>query len=491
MLENWCYKYLGYNRQSREDIEQVRAYCETHATGKKLVIQGHHFGRCFFEDDCSGLAKQHRCDVCQAGPEYVRDGSHAKLACLPVPSEKPADFMATAIARAAVRVPPVASSAPARPPVARSLADQPTPVVRRAAAAAGPQRFEPGVHEQPVEERPGMNESTPAWVAGLPNPTYLSSHEKRSFLEMLGPAGDLAPDSQQRVARVVSQGITAMDELEVKLQNVTLQLRMAHESEEKKRQDNQKLTDDLGQLRADLQKIQTDLAASERGRLGHVDDLAAMRETNSRLEAALKTEQDGRAQLKAECDSKYAEFQKDLDASRQRMLKFDCFLPLADGGDRVHHKHCRQLTGMPSAASLVSFYELMNEDGRCERLSFYRNPDAAFVKPEQRKMTPQDAFVYTLVLIKTGLDFEIAEVTCGIPPSTGGRYFVQWVRALTLFLQKMFPHPTREQVQACMPKRWVDVYGSDFIRLIIDGVLLLHLFSIPFISYNVSLITHS
>jgi hypothetical protein len=101
MLEDWCYTYLGYDRKCHSDVEQVRVYCETHATGKKLFIDGHHFERSFFKDDCSGLK--------------VRDASL-------VPSEKPDDFMATAIARAAVRAPPVAPSAPAAKDLER-LAD--------------------------------------------------------------------------------------------------------------------------------------------------------------------------------------------------------------------------------------------------------------------------------------------------------------------------------------------------------------------------------
>jgi hypothetical protein len=125
---------------------------------------------------------------------------------------------------------------------------------------------------------------------------------------------------------------------------------------------------------------------------------------------------------------------------------------------------------MPSAETLVAFYNLMNEDGRCERLRFHCNPDAAYVMPNKRKMNPQDAYVYTLVLIKIGLDFDVAEVITGIDQSTGGRYFVQWVRALKVFGEKLFPPPSREQIQAVMPQRWKDVYGTDFIRLIIDGM---------------------
>ena len=122
----------------------------------------------------------------------------------------------------------------------------------------------------------------------------------------------------------------------------------------------------------------------------------------------------------------------------------------------------------PCAAALVNFYRLLNEDGRCERLRFHSAPEAK-PRAKARAVKPEDAFVYVLVLIKTGLELEVAEVVTGVDATTGSRYFVQWLRALSLFFRKMFPYPTREQVMQCMPPRWVEVYGTDLVRLIIDA----------------------
>ena len=198
--------------------------------------------------------------------------------------------------------------------------------------------------------------------------------------------------------------------------------------------------------------------------------MALLKGSNTLLAAALDVEKKERAADHAANLQRYEALKEELEVFGRPLMTFNCFLPLDEGGDPMHHKHCRTLTGMPSAETLVAVYNLMNEDGRCERLCFHYNPDAAYVKPNQRKMKPHDAYVCTLVLIKIGLDFDVAEVITGIDQSTGGRYFVQWVRALKVFGEKMFPHPSREQVQACMPQRWKDVYGTDFIRLIIDGV---------------------
>jgi hypothetical protein len=287
---------------------------------------------------------------------------------------------------------------------------------------------------------------------------------------------------------VVNKGLDEITRLQDQLQNLQMQLRLTQAEAEKERTEKVALSDklqaekqrvpwELETLRSDLQKMQEQLDEEKlAGQTSSTESQKSQQElhglqlTNAILAAALESEKKEREVEQAKSLQQFTALQQEMKKSGQGLMKYSCFLPLDEGGDPIHHQHCRTLTGLPSAAALVAFYDLLNLDGRCERLRFHYNPDASYVKPNARKMSPQDAFVYTLVLIKVGLDFGVAEVVTGIDSTTGGRYFVQWVRALKLFGEKMFPHPTREQVQACMPERWKDVYGTDFIRLIIDGV---------------------
>ena len=135
-----------------------------------------------------------------------------------------------------------------------------------------------------------------------------------------------------------------------------MELRLAQADAEKERveklrasdklqAEKQTLSDDLEKMESELQKIQDSQESPAK--------MARLKGSNTLLAAALDAEKKERAADHAANLQRYEALKEELEVSGRPLMTFSCFLSLDEGGDPMHHKHCRTLTGMPSVETLV------------------------------------------------------------------------------------------------------------------------------------------
>jgi hypothetical protein len=142
-------------------------------------------------------------------------------------------------------------------------------------------------------------------------------------------------------------------------------------------------------------------------------------------------------------------------------------------------KQARALTGFPSADACIKFYAVCNVGKRAETMRLWRGPTELARRKEGQKpksgsspqasVSPQDGYLYTLVILRTGISFSVAEALTGVDAKTISLHFVTWVNYLKRVLHKIMPYPSREMIQACMGPRWESVYRTKNVRLILDA----------------------
>ena len=138
----------------------------------------------------------------------------------------------------------------------------------------------------------------------------------------------------------------------------------------------------------------------------------------------------------------------------------------------------KDITFFGSPEEHDKFFELLNADGLAENLVLYREnleetekdrKQKYAPKPGLRRMLAQDQFLMFCVIMITGDPLSlVGAMFGGVSSPTISRIFVTWANFLYLWFREEFPYPSREQVQNCMPAKFLHIFGSDKIRQIID-----------------------
>jgi hypothetical protein len=146
--------------------------------------------------------------------------------------------------------------------------------------------------------------------------------------------------------------------------------------------------------------------------------------------------------------------------------------------DPVIRKQCKALTFFPTPEAHAACFDLLNYSGAADALVFYRPdnmPDGANRKRKVhtrilgRRMIAQDQFLMVSVILVTGMPFGlVGAMFGGVSEATVSRIFMCWINFLYLFMQSEMPPPTREQVIKAMPPKFMSVFKTDKIRMIID-----------------------
>ena len=108
---------------------------------------------------------------------------------------------------------------------------------------------------------------------------------------------------------------------------------------------------------------------------------------------------------------------------------------------------------------MIKYFELLNFNGRAERLNLWRGSAGASerhgaARPAARTVPAEDAFLYTLIMAKSGLTFEQGATLLGVDRKSGERIFKTWCTFMRDFARALMPFPTKEQVQRSAPAEW-------------------------------------
>lgn len=141
------------------------------------------------------------------------------------------------------------------------------------------------------------------------------------------------------------------------------------------------------------------------------------------------------------------------------------------------------LTGISSVKALVALFNLLNFNGVADRLRYW-NGKATIKRMERlaegttqrssrghqwaRSFTSGDAFVVTLVKLRTGLGTKVISSWSGIPVGNLSRIFTTWIAYMDNFFKSECPVPTTGQMANKYPEDWKEAYGTSLIRFVLD-----------------------
>ena len=143
-----------------------------------------------------------------------------------------------------------------------------------------------------------------------------------------------------------------------------------------------------------------------------------------------------------------------------------------------------EITGLPSCEVLQCMFAWLNWDGIADRLRYWNGAAtisrmeaeaseegpkrASAGKPSSRSFTSENAFLATLVKLKTGLGTKLVSKLTGIHHANLSRIFTTWIAYMNEFFNAEFPVPTVAQMKGRISKEWEAAYGTEAIRFILD-----------------------
>ena len=142
-----------------------------------------------------------------------------------------------------------------------------------------------------------------------------------------------------------------------------------------------------------------------------------------------------------------------------------------------------QLTGVPDAATLQSLFDWLNWNGIADRMRYWNGQASinrmvaeatgttqrnSAGKPAKRSFTSQNAFLATLVKLRTGLGTKVISAWMGIPSSNLSRIFTTWISHMNDWFTAACPIPTTKDLKGRVSSEWEQVYGSALVRFVLD-----------------------
>ena len=252
--------------------------------------------------------------------------------------------------------------------------------------------------------------------------------------------------------------------LQEQIKSLQEQLKIARTSASNKQQDIGRQLSDLNQLR------------QEQG---------IMREQLETLRASCDGHTARVAGLQAEIDRKNAEVAEstrrlgDIAQSHVPILSWES---VADK-DSSWHSCIMQLTGIASAAQLRALYQMLDWNGQCDSLRYWNGKKSMQRMVQEatgdvvrqstghagkRGFTSEDAFLATLVKLRTGLGHKIICMWMRFKTPTLSRIVTTWVAFMDKFFTEAYPIPTTEHLKGRISSEWMKVYGTSLVRFVLD-----------------------
>jgi hypothetical protein len=132
------------------------------------------------------------------------------------------------------------------------------------------------------------------------------------------------------------------------------------------------------------------------------------------------------------------------------------------------------LTGVGSYELFKEIYGLVDvyTKGNADRLRIYRSSrDRKRQNNQGRKpaLNGLNQMFCTMFALRTGARLNITAKLFGIHQSTMSRYFTTWVKALAAVFQREMPFPSQDIIRKTCPKEWIEMFGHNRIRIVVDA----------------------
>ena len=149
----------------------------------------------------------------------------------------------------------------------------------------------------------------------------------------------------------------------------------------------------------------------------------------------------------------------------------------------VWNRCIAQLTGIQSAEVLEALFDWLNWEGVADRMKYWNGratvkrmiaeaagatQRASAGRPSKRTFNSRDAFLVTLVKLRTGLGNKVISSMVGIPESNLCRIFTTWISHMDEWFNASFPIPTTKDLEGRVSSEWKQAYGTSLIRFILD-----------------------
>ena len=202
------------------------------------------------------------------------------------------------------------------------------------------------------------------------------------------------------------------------------------------------------------------------------DDLRRMNDENLRLATELQEAQRLLGQRNAELER--------IASSRGVKLSWEWVIdPDGPWAGRIP-----DLTGIMNRDVLVALYDWVDSSGLAKKVKLWHHAQTAqrmdddesgaskrdMSGHQDKKVSPQDSLLLTLMKLRTGLSFRLLSVWMGISYTNCQRIFSTWIPYLFHFFNAEFPPPTTDDLRDKTPRQWVQVYGA-VPRFVIDATV--------------------
>ena len=228
---------------------------------------------------------------------------------------------------------------------------------------------------------------------------------------------------------------------------------------------------DLGRQAEDLTQVRL-----ERDVLRQ--QLATLRESSNGHHAQV-------ARMQGELDKKNAEVADsarilgDMAQTHVAILSWESIMDRDSSWNRC----IAQLTGLASAEQMGALYAMLDWNGQCDLLRYWNGKQTMqrMIKEatgtvirestghaDTRSFTSRNAFLATLVKLRTGLGHKIICSWMRLKTPTLSRIVTTWVAFMDKFFKEAYPIPTTEDLKGRISSEWMKAYGTSMVRFILD-----------------------
>eukprot|EP00951_Prasinocladus_malaysianus_P044807 scaffold584960_cov47-Prasinocladus_malaysianus.AAC.1 len=142
-----------------------------------------------------------------------------------------------------------------------------------------------------------------------------------------------------------------------------------------------------------------------------------------------------------------------------------------------------QLVGLPDVQSLEAFYDWLDWNGQADRLVYWNGRKTVVMMQKQqaggtrktkgratrRSFKSKDAFILSLVKLRTGLSDRVLATWTGIHRGCVSRIVTTWSAFMDAFFNSEFPIPTSADLKDRISSEWKHVYGTNMVRYVPDA----------------------